>query len=267
MISIVMPSYQQVAYLEEAVRSVLDQQGVEAELLVMDPGSTDGSRRLLQQLQGEYGGRLVLHFEPDRGQSDGVNRGMARARGEVLGWINSDDRLRPGALAQVAPLLAGAKPAWLYGRSGMIDSRSNPIMSYIVRYKNWRSRRFSRLKLLTENFVPPQAVFWNRAIWERAGGFDVNLHLDMDYDQWLRFAEVADPVVLESELADFRIHGAAKGSRQAGEQLAAAHATAQRHCAGLGLPGKAALLVHKLFSLRTRLCYLVLKPRDTNRHD
>ena len=259
-ISIVMPSFQQAAYLEEAVRSVLDQQGVEVELLVMDPGSTDGSREILQALQREYGGRLMLHFAPDRGQSDAVNHGMALARGRVLGWLNSDDRLRPGALARVAGGLDCQEPRWLYGRAGMIDGRGMPHASFIVGYKSRRGRRFSLYKLLTENFIPQMAVFWNRAMWDRAGTLDLDRHLDMDYDLWLRFARVAPPAVLADELADFRVHPSAKGSLQTGEQLDEALATARRHAAGLGFRGEAALLAHRLLGWRTRLVYRWLKP-------
>ncbi len=255
-----MPSYNQALFLEEAVRSVLDQAGVEVELLVLDPGSTDGSRQLLVRLREEYGERLRLIFEPDEGQSDAVNRGMVRARGRVLGWLNSDDRLRPGALARVAGHLDHEQPAWLYGRAGMIDGSGRPITSLIVRYKNWRGARFSRLKLLTENFIPQMATFWNRTIWERAGGLDTKKDLDMDYDLWLRFAAVAEPAVLPDELADFRVHGAAKGSVRTGEQLAAAFETAREHGATLGWRGRGALAIHRLLSLRTRLLYLLLKP-------
>jgi glycosyltransferase involved in cell wall biosynthesis len=255
-----MPSYQQVAFLEEAVRSVLDQQGVDVELLVLDPGSTDGSRELLLELQATYGDRLLLQFAPDNGQSDAVNRGLALARGQILGWLNSDDRLRPGALQAVAPLLGGDSPAWLYGRAGIIDAAGLPISSLIVSYKNWRGRRFSLGKLLTENFIPQMAVFWNRPMWDLAGGLATEQHLDMDYDLWLRFARVAEPVVLTDILADFRVHGAAKGSTQTVAQLAAAHATARRHAAGLGIKGRVALLLHRLLSWRTRLIYRWLKP-------
>lgn len=204
-ISIVMPSFNQVAFLEEAVRSVLDQQGVTVELLVMDPGSTDGSRELLVSLKAEYGDRLRLNFAADKGQSDAVNKGLAMARGLVLGWLNSDDRLHPGTLARVVPLLCAHEPRWLYGRSTMIDERGRPISSLIVRYKNWRGERFARWKLLTENFIPQMAVFWNRAMWERAGGLDLGKDLDMDYDLWLRFAAVALPSVVAEELAAFRV--------------------------------------------------------------
>lgn len=260
LISVVMPSYNQAQFLEEAVRSVLDQEGVEVELLVLDPGSNDGSRELLLGLKGEYGESLRLVFEPDSGQSDAINRGMSLARGSLLGYLNSDDRLRPGALLIIAGLLDADRPCWLYGRSGMIDAQGKAISSLIVRYKNWRGASFSKFKLLTENFIPQMSVFWNRKIWELAGGLDVAKDLDMDYDLWLRFAAVTEPVVVHEDLADFRVHGEAKGSRRSGEQLDAAYLTATTHAQGLGLKGRLALICHRLLGLRTRLAYLVLKP-------
>jgi glycosyltransferase involved in cell wall biosynthesis len=261
LVSIVMPSYQQIAYLEEAVRSVLDQRGVDVELLVMDPGSTDGSRELLLALKAEYGDKLLLHFVRDSGQSDAVNRGMAMARGDVMGWLNSDDRLRPGALQRVAPLLAGTKPAWLYGRAGIIDAVGRPVMNFIVHYKNWRGRRFSLAKLLTEDFIPQMSAFWNRPMWAIEGNLNIEKHLDMDYDLFLRFATVADPVVLTDELADFRVHGTAKSSRQWEVHLDAAYATAREHSNRLGLKGLVALQLHRLLSLRTRMIYRFIKPK------
>jgi hypothetical protein len=185
---------------------------------------------------------------------------MANASGAILGWLNSDDRLRPGALSLVAGLLEDGKPAWLYGRCGMIGASSENIASLIVRYKNWRGASFSMLKLLTENFIPQMAVFWNRCMWERCGGLDCNKHLDMDYDLWLRFAAVADPVVIKQELADFRVHGSAKGSRQSGNQLDAAYETAKNHVEGLGAKGRIALLVHRVLGVRTRIVYSLIKP-------
>ncbi|MBI5444814.1 MAG: glycosyltransferase [Deltaproteobacteria bacterium] len=261
-VSVAMPSFQQVAFLEEAVRSVLDQELAGVELLVMDPGSTDGSRELLVALAEEYGERLVVHFEPDRGQSDAVNRALARARGRVLGWLNSDDRLRPGALAKVVGWLDTPEPRWLYGRAGVIDASGRASGGLIVRYKNWRGRKFSRLKLLTENFIPQMAVFWNRGLWEQVGGLDLDRHLEMDYDLWLRFAGATEPLVLEDVLADFRVHGKAKGSRETAKQLGAALVTARAHAAGLGWRGRAALALHRLFGWRTRLLYRWLKPKE-----
>ncbi len=259
--SIVMPCFQQAPFLAEAVHSILDQKGVAVELLVMDPGSTDGSRELLTRLQVEYGNRLRLVFAPDGGQSDAINRGLALARGRILSWLNSDDRLRRDALERVANLLDHDHPGWLYGRAGMINDQGERVTSFVTRYKNWRGRRFSRLKLLTENFIPQMAVFWNRALWERAGGLDTARHLDMDYDLWLRFSRVLEPVVLPFELADFRVHGQAKGSRRTVEQLAAAYSTARRHSTEHGFKGHLALALHRILGFRTRLVYLLVKPK------
>lgn len=261
LVSIVMPCFQQAPFLAEAVRSVLDQKGVAVELLVMDPGSTDGSRELLTRMQVEYGDRLRLLFEPDEGQSNAVNRGIAVARGRVLGWLNSDDRLHPDTLAYVAQLLNHDNPLWIYGRAGMINDQGEPVSSFIVHYKNWRGRHFSRLKLLTENFLPQMSIFWNRALWERAGRLDPTNHLAMDYDLWLRFSLVVAPIVLPVEIAEFRVHNQAKGSRLTAEQLTAAYLTAKKYAKEHGFKGQMALLLHRLMALRTRLVYLLLKPR------
>lgn len=259
-ISIVMPCYQQAAFLEEAVRSVLDQEGIEVELLVMDPGSTDGSRELLQGLKRVYGERLQLHFAPDEGQADAVNRGMTLARGHILGWLNSDDRLQPNALRPLLPALSGPTPGWLYGRCGMIDERGQPISRYIVWYKNLRGRRFSLYKLLTEDFIPQMSTFWNRSLWEAAGGLDKSRHLAMDYDLFLRFAALADPVVITQYLADFRVHRNAKSSLRIDAHLAEAYATVQQHAARLGWRGRFSLLLHRLYAIRTRIVYCLIKP-------
>jgi glycosyltransferase involved in cell wall biosynthesis len=258
--SIVMPCYQQVQFMEEAVRSVLDQEGVDLELLVMDPGSTDGSRELLLELQQEYGEKLLLHFAPDEGQADAINRGMAMARGNILGWLNSDDRLRPGALRQVVPFLNVPEPRWLYGRCGVIDEKGRQISRYIVYYKNFRGRRFSIYKLLTEDFIPQMATFWNRSLWETAGGVDKAQHLAMDYDLFLRFARVATPAVLTPYLADFRVHRDAKSSIRIVEHMDEAFLTVRKHAMDLGWRGRLSLVLHRIYGARTKLIYRLTKP-------
>lgn len=257
-ISIIMPCFQQVRFLEEAVRSVLDQDA-NAELIVMDPGSTDGSRELLRTLRDRYGERLVLHFAPDEGQSDAINKGMSLAQGNVLGWLNSDDRMRPGALA-VAVQLDRPCPAWLYGRGGIIDATGNDTSRPIVWYKNWRGRQFSIYKLLTEDFIPQMSTFWNRALWEQAGGLDPKLHLDMDYDLFIRFACICNPMVTTDYLGDFRVHEKAKSSRQTAAHLEAARETARHYSAQLGIRGKISYLLHRILSIRTRIVYSLIKP-------
>ena len=141
-----------------------------------------------------------------------------------------------------------------------LPSRSRLSKASLLDSVRSRSRRFSALKLLTEDFIPQMAVFWNRALWDGAGGLDPERHLDMDYDLWLRFAQVAGPLVLCEDLADFRVHAGAKGSRQTGAQLAAAFATARHYSRSYGWRGRVALLIHALFGWRTRVAYRWLKP-------
>lgn len=256
----VMPSFNQRRYIVEAVSSVLDQAGVRVELLVLDPGSTDGSREALENLQNKYGPSLRLVFEPDSGQSDAVNKGMALAKAPVLGWLNSDDRLCAGALQQVVRSLNPSVPTWIYGQANVIDGEGRPTSSFITTYKNIRSKRFSMFKLLQENFISQMAVFWTRPLWEKAGMLATDKHLDMDYDLWLRFAKVVQPSVLHVPLASFRVHAAAKGSVQSAAQLVAAFETAREHSQNMGLRGQVALGIHRVLSARTKLIYKLSKP-------
>jgi glycosyltransferase involved in cell wall biosynthesis len=256
LISIVMPSFQQASFLEEAVRSVLDQQGVEVELVVMDPGSTDGSRELLLTLKEEYGKRLVLHFAPDKGQSDAINRGMALARGNILAWLNSMTTL--AGSARRGGFIPGYYDRWLYG-CGIINEQGAPILRGVAWYKNIRGRRFSIFKLLTEDFIPQMAAFWNRSIWDKVGGVDNNRHLDMDYDLFLRFSRVVRPAVLAAYLADFRVQRHAKSSVRTFEAIDEAFRTAQEHATGLGWRGKFAIMLHRIYRMRTKLIYKFVK--------
>ncbi|MEJ2472069.1 MAG: glycosyltransferase, partial [Desulfuromonadales bacterium] len=192
--------------------------------------------------------------------ADAINRGMSLARGRILGWLNSDDRLRPGALSRVATALQGHQPQWLYGKCGIIDQEGRAISPYIVWYKNFRGRRFSLYKLLTENFVPQMATFWTQALWEQVGGVDIHRHLDMDYDLFLKFARITPPVVLPATLADFRVHKGAKSSVRTFAVMDEALETARQHARDLGWRGRLALFLHRLYGLRTRAIYRLIKP-------
>ena len=123
-ISIVTPSYNQGAFLEETIRSVLLQGYPNLEYIVMDGGSTDGSVEVLRS----FGDRVQWVSQNDGGQSDAINQGFARLGGDVLGWLNSDDTFAPGAFRTVMEFMA-AHPdvALVYGDADFIDARGNRI--------------------------------------------------------------------------------------------------------------------------------------------
>ena len=149
--SVIMPSFNQEAFIGRAVQSVLDQKGVDGiELLVMDGGSTDGTVELLKG----FGDRITWVSEKDRGQSDAVNKGIRRARGRFLAWLNSDDILYPGALSKAAAFFkAHPETMWIYGRCNIIDGEDREVRRWITRYKNLLLRNFRYEKLLVENFL------------------------------------------------------------------------------------------------------------------
>ncbi len=177
LISIVIPSFNQGAFLEECLRSVLDQAHPRKEVIVMDGGSNDSSREILRK----YERRLDFWVsEPDRGQAHAVNKGWARAKGDVLGWLNSDDRLEPGALEAVAAAYA-AHPgaAILYGDVQEIDQAGR-----VIGVKTMAGYGLKSL-LLGKNMGQP-GVFIPRPTFAALGGLAEELHFALDFEYFLR---------------------------------------------------------------------------------
>jgi glycosyltransferase involved in cell wall biosynthesis len=204
-ITIVTPSLNQAPFLERTIRSVLEQDYPEIEYFVYDGGSTDGSVEILRRYEGR-----IAYWEsvPDRGQSHAVNKGLTRARGEIVGWINSDDYYLPGALATAAAAFA-AKPEaeWVCGACRFL--RADGSLDLV-----WRPRlpRGPRSAWAFEPWTVPQASsFWRRSVLDRVGGLREDFHYAMDVDLGLRLAlSGVLPTVVEQELAVRADHELAK---------------------------------------------------------
>jgi glycosyltransferase involved in cell wall biosynthesis len=206
-VTVVTPSYQQGAFIERTIESVLSQRGdFELEYVVVDGGSTDETLGVLRRHEG----RLRFVSEPDRGQSDAINKGFRMAGGDVLAWLNSDDTYGPGALDAVVRTIRDTGARWCFGECRIVDERDREIRRAIARYKSRISRRFSLRRLLGQNFVPQPATFFRRDLLEQVGPLQESLHHAMDYDLWLRFARVATPAFIPRPLASFRWHGGSK---------------------------------------------------------
>jgi glycosyltransferase involved in cell wall biosynthesis len=207
-ITLVTPTLNQSRFIERTLRSVLDQRGAfELEYLVQDGGSTDGTLDILRRQED----RLAWRSEPDAGQADALNRAFRRATGDVVGWLNSDDLLLPGALDRVARAFEQDPAAvWLHGGCEIVDEADRPIRRWIARYKAHRCRRYSRRSLLLENYVSQMTVFWRREALAAAGFLDPTLHLSFDYEYWLRLSRLGDPLYLPEPLAAFRWYPTSK---------------------------------------------------------
>lgn len=253
-ISIVTPSFNGLRFLDAAAQSILSQTGdFELEWIVVDGGSTDGT---VDYLRGLADPRVRWISEPDRGQSDAINKGLALATGDVVAWLNTDDVYTPGALGAVTNAFASSPDArWLIGRYEVIDEADRIIRSSVVRYKERSLRRYTYRALLRENFIPQPAVFWRRDAGTQAGPLDESLHWTMDYDLWLRLGKLADPLILDRVLARFRLHPASKTGKVDRRQFDEQYAVACRYVGA----DRASRLVHRFNVEKIVWAYRVMR--------
>ena len=203
-ISVVTPSFNQAAFLERTLQSVLSQGYPALEYLVLDGGSTDGSAGLLRS----YADRLAfVRSAPDGGQAAALREGFERSTGDVQCWINSDDVFEPGALRFVGEVFA-ARPDidFIYGSVRNIDVNDRRLFT---------SHTVLGLPTLSyeSSFTPQQAMFWRRGLYEKAGGIDASYRFAMDFDLLVRMVLAgARPLKVRRVLGSIRVHGAAKSS-------------------------------------------------------
>ncbi len=179
-ISIVTLSFNQGRFLEDALRSVVDQQGVDLDYIVVDPGSGDDSRSIIERYRSRLSATV---FERDDGPADGLNNGFARATGDIYGFLNADDILRPGALAEVAQAFERHPDADVISGNGHIvdtDGRSVRRM-YSDRFSLW-GYLYGGVVLLQ------QSTFFRAGAFEAAGGFNVDNRTCWDGELWLDMA-------------------------------------------------------------------------------
>jgi glycosyltransferase involved in cell wall biosynthesis len=202
-ISLVTPSLDQGKFVRATLESVLSQNYPDLDYRVQDGGSTDGTLAVLE----EYRGRVPFVSEKDMGQADAINKGLAHASGEVMGYLNSDDVLRPGALAAVGEAFASDPGlVFVWGRAAYIDEEGRIVSPYLARPDAIE-------RLADACFVAQPAAFFRRTVWDEIGPFDTTLHHTMDYDYWLRIAArypLSRMRFLDRELAGCRMHADAK---------------------------------------------------------
>lgn len=202
LVSIVTPSYNQAGFLEETIRSVLEQSYPRIEYIIVDGGSTDGSLEIIQK----YAGQLAWWVsEPDQGQTDAINKGFAHASGEILAWLNSDDTYLANAIAEAVGFLqANPRIGMVYGDANLVDETGSVIGKFPARQTDYRR--------LMQGFVhiPQQASFFRSGLWRQVGPLDPSFYFAMDYDLWVRLSRLAPLRYYPRLWANFRLHGSGK---------------------------------------------------------
>ena len=218
-ISVITASYNQGRYLEETIRSVLDQHYPNLEYIMVDGGSTDNSVDIIRK----YSDRIAWWVsEKDEGPSQALNKGFAKSTGTILTWLNSDDRLAPGSLFTVAQQFLLHDPDLLSGRGARVTEREpqphhlhRPVLTFgqLQPLPLAELLDLDRCWLQGWFFHPPE-VFFHRRIFDRAGGqLREDLPYSLDYDLWVRLAKAGATILpLPEILAIFRDHAHQKTS-------------------------------------------------------
>ena len=202
LVTIVTPSYNQAAYLEETILSVINQAYQNIEYIVIDGGSSDASVDILKK----YDSKIFRWVsESDNGQTDAINKGFAFAQGEIICWLNSDDTFQPNAISEAVDyLIKNPDVGLVYGDTNYIDGNSSVVGKFPAAQTS--------LKKLKRGYVhvPQQASFFRKSLWDQIGPLDPKFFFAMDYDLWVRLASVSEIVYLPRTWANFRLHADAK---------------------------------------------------------
>lgn len=208
-ISVITPSYNQGEYIERTIESVLSQNYPNLEYIIMDGGSTDKTVKILKK----YGKKIIWKSEKDNGQGNAINKGLERATGDILTYLNSDDMLCPNSLKLIANYyLKNPKTHWFFGKCKIIDEKDREIRKQITAYKNFWLKRYNYQTLLVLDYISQPATFWTRKAFEKIGNFNEKEYWELDYEYWLRLGKNNRPIFIDRYLAKFRVHKKAKTS-------------------------------------------------------
>lgn len=197
-ISIVTISYNQDVFLRECINSVLSQSGVDLEYIVVDPGSTDGSREILDS----YDDRIIKILDPDLGPADGLNKGFLRATGDIFGFINSDDYLLPNALKSVVSHFEESDLNHFITGHGFIEDE-------LGNKKRVSPSVLTKTTLLYEaSLIFQQGTFFPADMFRKTGGFNTHNCSCWDLELFVDLTSIGlKHIVLPTNLATFRVHG------------------------------------------------------------
>jgi glycosyltransferase involved in cell wall biosynthesis len=216
-VSIVTPSLNQAEFLEEAMLSVLSQKYPNVEYILIDGGSTDGSVDIIRK----YEGRLAYWIsERDQGQYDAINKGFSKTTGDIMAWLNSDDKYTPWAFQVVSEIFSlFPEVEWITSLYPLRVDKNGAVVDCSHRdgYSRkgfYRGEHMEGTGYYTKGWIQQESTFWRRSLWERAGGhLDLSLNFAGDFELWARFYKHSDLYGVGAPISGFRKHGDQKTAK------------------------------------------------------
>lgn len=213
-ISIVVPSFNQGQFLGETLQSLVEQEYPSLEVIIQDGLSSDNSVSIAEDFVRRYPSIFRLYVEKDAGQADAINRGFARAGGEIMAFLNSDDTYFPRILHRVAEEIDPARGRYvIMGRCLFVGEGSRYAG---IEHPSEYISHFNQLAIWKRGFntIPQPSVFWHRTVWERCGVLDVNEHHALDYDLFCRFSRYYKIHRVDELFSTYRMHDGSKSSQR-----------------------------------------------------
>lgn len=208
LVSIITPSFNQARYLEQTMRSVLEQDYPRIEYLVIDGSSRDGSVDIIRKNEDKL---AYWVSERDSGQAEAINKGLMRTTGEIVAWINSDDYYLPGAISSAVKIFeANPDVVLVYGDMLAVDENGQTIN--LMKYA-----QLSLVDLLCFQIIGQPSVFFRRDALEKAGLLDTTFHFLLDHHLWIRLAQYGKILHVPQVWSAARYHAEAKNRAKAAE--------------------------------------------------
>lgn len=206
-ISIVIPSFEKVDFMEKTLNSIVYQKYPNLEVIIQDGGSKDGTLEIIKRYSRRYPDIFKFESKKDKGQLDAINKGLKKTSGEILTFINADDFYEKKALFRVARFYRENPNAlWFAGKGRVVDEKGKEIAKFATFYKNLLLKLNKMSLLLMVNYLMQPSVFITREAFKKYGPFTGNKTAVMEYDLWLRLFSVSKPVLIPFYLSSFRLY-------------------------------------------------------------
>jgi glycosyltransferase involved in cell wall biosynthesis len=205
-ISIVIPSYNKARFVEETLSSIINQRYPDLEVIIQDGGSTDGTLEIIKRFAKRYPIIIQWESKKDKGQTDAINKGVKKATGEIVTYLNADDVYEKGALKKIGKYFAKhSSTLWVAGKGRIIGENGRKTSEWVADYKNYLLKLNNYDLLLMVNYLMQPSVFLSRRAYKIYGPLTGKKNV-MEYNLWLKLGKKYMPKVIDSYLSSFRLY-------------------------------------------------------------